>query len=141
MDGGVQRNGSEIECLLRNVHDKYKHMPLVQKEDIHKQIAQLVDAEIPSTLEPNIQSHKGRPLGSKKRKGDCSTTRDPSAFEIAEKGRKCGVCHRVGHNSRTCPRKAESNSSSPHFVLANQDFNFNMIETPLQCDISTSLEL
>ncbi|KAH7838946.1 hypothetical protein Vadar_033020 [Vaccinium darrowii] len=50
MDGGVQRNGSEIESLLRNVHDKYKHMPLVQKEDIHKHIAQLVDSEIPSTL-------------------------------------------------------------------------------------------
>ncbi|KAH7833238.1 hypothetical protein Vadar_004343 [Vaccinium darrowii] len=129
-DGGVQKNGSEIECLLKNVHDKYKHMPLVQKEDIHKQIAQLVDVEIPLTLEPNIQPHKGRPLGSKKRKGDRSTTRHTSAFEIVEKGRKCGVCHRVGHNSRTCPRKGEFNSSDPHFVLANQDVTLNMLETP-----------
>ncbi|KAH7849790.1 hypothetical protein Vadar_022981 [Vaccinium darrowii] len=130
MDGGVQRNGSEIECLLKNVHDKYKHMPLVQKEDIHKQIAQLVDAEISLSLEPNIQSHKGRPLGSKKRKGDCSTTRHLLAFEIVEKGRKCGVCHHVGHNSRTCPRKGEFNSSDPRFVLANQDVTLNMLETP-----------
>ncbi|KAF7147655.1 hypothetical protein RHSIM_Rhsim03G0114700 [Rhododendron simsii] len=129
VDGGVNGNGSEIECLLKNFHDKYKCMPLVEKEDSLKQIAQLIDAPIPLTLEPSIQPHKGRPSGSKKRKGDSSTTRDPSAFEIAEKTRKCSVCHQIGHNSRTCPHKDENTSRSPHFVLANQHVNINMPET------------
>ncbi|KAH7849617.1 hypothetical protein Vadar_020442 [Vaccinium darrowii] len=124
------RNGSEIECLLKNFHDNYKNLPLAQKEDSHKQIAQLVDSQIPLTLEPNLQPHKGRPLSSKKRKGDSSTTRHPSAFEIAKKTRKCGACHRVGHNIRTCPRKGESNSLDPHFVLANQHVTLNVLETP-----------
>ncbi|KAF7144569.1 hypothetical protein RHSIM_Rhsim04G0198300 [Rhododendron simsii] len=141
MDGGVNTNGSEIESLLKRFHDKYKQMPLAQKEDSQRRIAELVDGEIPLTLEPNIQPHKGRPLGSKKRKGDSSTTRHPSAFEIAEKTRKCSVCHRVGHNSRTCPHKDKSSSSDPHFVLANQDVSLNMLETPSQYEINTSLQL
>ncbi|KAI8547352.1 hypothetical protein RHMOL_Rhmol07G0188900 [Rhododendron molle] len=141
MDGGVDTNGSEIESLLKRFHDKYKQMPLAQKEDSHRRIAELVDGEIPLTLEPNIQPHKGRPLGSKKRKGDSSTTRHPSAFEIAEKTRKYSVCHRVGHNSRTCPHKDKSSSSDPHFVLANQDVSLNMLETPSQYEINTSLQL
>ncbi|KAG5566439.1 hypothetical protein RHGRI_002122 [Rhododendron griersonianum] len=141
MDCGVDTNGSEIESLLKRFHDKYKQMPLAQKEDSHRRIAELVDDEIPLTLEPNIQHHKGRPLGSKKRKGDSSTTHHPSAFEIAEKTRKCSVCHRVGHNSRTCPHKDKSSSSDPHFVLANQDVSLNMLETPSQYEINTSLQL
>ncbi|KAG5566195.1 hypothetical protein RHGRI_001960 [Rhododendron griersonianum] len=104
MDGGVSTNGSDIESLLKKFHDKYKCMPLGQREDSHKQIAELIDAEIPLILEPTIQPHKGRPSGSKKRKGDSSTTRDPSAFEIAEKTQKCSVCHHVGHNRSTCQR-------------------------------------
>ncbi|KAF7138128.1 hypothetical protein RHSIM_Rhsim07G0193000 [Rhododendron simsii] len=128
MDGGVDTNGSEIESLLKRFLDKYKQMPLAQKEDSQRRIAELVDGEIPLTLEPNIQPHKGRPLGSKKRKGDSSTTHHPSAFEITEKTRKCSVCHRVGHNSRTCPHKDKSSSSDPHFVLANQDVSLNMLE-------------
>ncbi|KAG5525936.1 hypothetical protein RHGRI_032289 [Rhododendron griersonianum] len=141
MDGGAHRTGSEIECLLKNFHEKYKNMPLVQKEESLKQIALLIDAEIPLTLEPNIQPHKGRPLGSKKRNGDSYTTRHPSAFEIAEKTRKCGACQCVGHNRRTCPGNGESNSHNPHFVVANQDATLTMLETPFQCEISTSLGL
>ena len=72
-------------------------MPLVQQEDSQKQIS--------FTVEPNIQPHKGCPLGSKKRKCDNSTTRDPSTFEIVQKTRKCGVCQGVGHNNHTCPHK------------------------------------
>ncbi|KAG5540998.1 hypothetical protein RHGRI_021027 [Rhododendron griersonianum] len=104
MDGGVNTNGSDIESLLKKFHDKYKCMPLGQREDSQKQIAQLINAEIPLTLEPTIQPHKGRPSDSKKRKGDSSTTRDPSAFEMVEKARKCSVCHHVGHNRSTCQR-------------------------------------
>ncbi|KAG5524544.1 hypothetical protein RHGRI_031265 [Rhododendron griersonianum] len=114
-------------------------MSLVQKEESLKQIDLLVDAEILLILEPNIQPYKGRLLGSKKRKGDSSTTRHPSAFEIAEKTRKCGACHHVGHNRRTCPSNGESNSHSPHFVVANQDVTLNMQETPFQCEIRISL--
>ncbi|KAF7140583.1 hypothetical protein RHSIM_Rhsim06G0117200 [Rhododendron simsii] len=59
MDGGVNTNGSDIESLLKKFHDKYKCMPLGQREDSQKQIAQLINAEIPLTLEPTIQPHKG----------------------------------------------------------------------------------
>ncbi|KAG5529294.1 hypothetical protein RHGRI_029855 [Rhododendron griersonianum] len=141
VDGGVDGNGSEIERLLKNFLDKYKCMPLVEREDCLKQVAQLIDSPIPLTLEPSIQPHKGRPSGSKKRKGDGSTTRDPSAFEIAEKTRKCSICHHVGHNSRTCPHKDENTRRSPHSVLANQHVNLNMLETQFECEINTSLEL
>ncbi|XP_058217091.1 uncharacterized protein LOC131327988 [Rhododendron vialii] len=141
VDGGVNGNGREIERLLKNFQDKYKCMPLVEREDSLKQVAQLIDSPIPLTLEPSIQPHKGRPSGSKKRKGDGSTTRDPSTFKIAEKTRKCSVCHHIGHNSQTCPHKDENTRRSPHFVLANQHVNLNMLETQFECEINTSLEL
>ncbi|KAF7141893.1 hypothetical protein RHSIM_Rhsim06G0076600 [Rhododendron simsii] len=58
MDGGMNTNGSDIESLLKKYHDKHKCMPLCEREDSQKQIAQLINAEIPLTLEPTIQPHK-----------------------------------------------------------------------------------
>ena len=102
----------KLKVFFKDFHDKYKHMPPVQQEDSQKQIAHLVDSQIAFTVELNIQSHKGRSLGSKKRKCDNSTTRDPSTFEIVQKTRKCDVCQGVGHNSRTCPRKVGDTTHS-----------------------------
>lgn len=52
--------GVKLKVFSKNFHEKYKHMSLAQKEDCHRRIAQLVDVEIPLTLKPNIQPHKGR---------------------------------------------------------------------------------
>ena len=88
IEGGLVSQEDQIECLIKGFHGKYKQMPLVQKEDSRRQIAQLLDSAFSFIIEPTIQPHKGRPLGSKKRKADSSTRRDPSAFEIVEKNLK-----------------------------------------------------
>ncbi|CAG8813317.1 15044_t:CDS:1, partial [Racocetra persica] len=54
------------------------------------------------------QHTRGRPVGA--RNAQSSTRRDPSAFELAEPGRrKCVLCHRTGHNHRTCPNNNKQN--------------------------------
>ena len=63
-----------------------------------------------SLLDPKVQRTRERPVGS------CnviraSTKRNPSAFELEEintNSRKCSVCKRVGHNSRTCSNRTMS---------------------------------
>ena len=58
VEGGVSCQGSEIESLLKDFHDKYKHMPLVQQEDSQKQIAHLVHSQTPFTVKPNSTSQR-----------------------------------------------------------------------------------
>ncbi|CAG8766679.1 24057_t:CDS:2 [Racocetra persica] len=54
------------------------------------------------------QHTRGRPVGA--RNAQSSTRRDLSAFELAEpRRRKCVLCHRTGHNRRTCPNNNEQN--------------------------------
>jgi hypothetical protein len=78
-----------------------------------------------NALNPAICNPKGRPKGSKGKKGNFKTPssikgtlvekRDPSAFEYIEKQqpiasspkktRNCSFCHLPGHNIRSCPSK------------------------------------
>ena len=78
---------------------------IVQKEIAQKQISQLLNATTPFLHEPTIECHKGRPSSSKSKGGTSSTRRDPSAFEIVEKTRKCSICKGACHNSRSCQYK------------------------------------
>jgi hypothetical protein len=54
-------------------------------------------------LEPTVQRSRVKPYGNRI---DVSTKRESSLFEVVE-GRKCFNCHRVEHNSRTCPQKSQ----------------------------------
>lgn len=74
-----------IHGIIFNLKDKYHKLPLMQKEDTKMQLSQILGSPLPSILEPKVQPHKGRPLGSKKRKESNSTRREPSKFELVEK--------------------------------------------------------
>nr|XP_017221574.1 PREDICTED: uncharacterized protein LOC108198327 [Daucus carota subsp. sativus] len=101
----IDRN-EDIDILLEEFRAKYHKQPLVQKEDIKRQITLFLDAPAPTTLEPQIIPHKGRPVGAKNKKNKSSTTRDHSAFELQDL-RKCSMCQGIGHNSRTCSMKKQ----------------------------------
>lgn len=60
----------DIEGLVEKVYDNYRRRPLTQKKDV--------------TFEPRIYPHKGRHVGSLKRRNESSTTRNPLLFEIVE---------------------------------------------------------
>ena len=103
--GASMDEGDEIDVLLSEVKSKYTRMPLTEKDNAKRKLTQFLGTS-PLLLEPNVQPHKGRPLGSKNKKEVSSTKRDPSAFEIMEKkARKCSHCHNGGHDIRTCQLK------------------------------------
>ncbi|KAM5575510.1 protein FAR1-RELATED SEQUENCE 5-like [Rosa sericea] len=111
--GASLDDGDEIGVLLSEFKFKYERMPLTQKDNTKRKLTQFLGASLPLLLEPNVQPHKGRPLGSKNKKESSSTKRDPSAFEIMEeKSRKCGHCQGGGHNIRTCPLKYKATRPS-----------------------------
>ncbi|KAK9289908.1 hypothetical protein L1049_008069 [Liquidambar formosana] len=112
IDKDVTNEEDEFKGLFYELEDKYKKWPLVQKENARETISQLVSVSQPLLFEPNVQPHKGHPLGSKKRKESSSTRRDPSKFEIVEKRRKCSICKGVGHNKSTCHGKTTANEQN-----------------------------
>ncbi|KAH7864379.1 hypothetical protein Vadar_028935 [Vaccinium darrowii] len=117
---GGETSGDGFKRLIHELGDKYEMWPPNQKELAQERISQLVNPSISLLFEPNVHSHKGRPLGSKKGKESGSTRRNPSKFEIVDATRrKCSTCKDVGHNSRTCPKKFGTN-----------DFNASPIGNP-----------
>lgn len=79
-------DGDGIDVLLSELKTKYDTMPLTQKDNTKRQLTQFLGAgaSLPLILEPNVQPHKGRPSGSKNKKGSSSTKREPSSFEMME---------------------------------------------------------
>ncbi|CAG8836178.1 12009_t:CDS:2, partial [Gigaspora margarita] len=52
---------------------------------------------------PEVQPMREHPVGAKNHP-QSSTERDSSTFELVMgKYRKCGICHGIEYNSRTCP--------------------------------------
>ncbi|XP_077246723.1 PKS-NRPS hybrid synthetase cheA-like isoform X2 [Tasmannia lanceolata] len=75
---------------------------------------QMREMEMPVFHNLDVQYPSGRSPRSKNLK-TTSTPQDPSAFENAEKIRKCGLCKGIGHNSRTCLQKTVATVSMSHF--------------------------
>ena len=88
------------------IKDKYQKLPLTQQESTKVQLSHILSGSLPLIFEPTIQPHKGRPIGSKKRKETSSTKRDSSQFEIgAKKARSCSLCKISGHIRTYCPSR------------------------------------
>ncbi|XP_024177753.1 uncharacterized protein LOC112183616 [Rosa chinensis] len=93
-----------FSSLLSEVKEKYEKQPLMQKENTLRQLSHILGASCPLIFEPTLQPHKGRPVGSNKRKETSSTRQEPSYFERVEKApRKCSGCGNIGHYRNKCP--------------------------------------
>ncbi|XP_024196958.1 protein FAR1-RELATED SEQUENCE 5 isoform X2 [Rosa chinensis] len=98
-----------FSSLLSEVKEKYEKQPLAQKENTIRQLSQILGASCPLIFKPTLQPHKGRPVGSNKRKETSSTRREPSYFERVEKApRKCSGCGNIGHYRNKCPSNNKS---------------------------------
>ena len=120
-------DGDGIDVLLFELKTKYDTMPHTQKENTKRQLTQFLGAgaSLPLILEPNVQPHKGRPSGSKNKKGSSSTKREPSSLEMKEqKSRKCSLCQGTGHNCRTCPLNDEAPEASLHMPSKTTHVSF-----------------
>ncbi|XP_062020172.1 uncharacterized protein LOC133736633 isoform X1 [Rosa rugosa] len=97
-----------FSSLISEIKEKYEKQPLMQKENSIRQLSQILGASCPLIFEPTLQPHKGRPVGSNKRKETSSTKREPSYFEVVEKApRKCRGCGKIGHYRNKCPSLGE----------------------------------
>ncbi|KAH7835109.1 hypothetical protein Vadar_022945 [Vaccinium darrowii] len=135
---GGETSGDGFKRLIHELGDKYEMWPPNQKELAQERISQLVNPSIPLLFEPNVQSQKGCPLGSKKGKESGSTRRNPSKFEIVDATRrKCSICKDVGHNSQTCPKKFGTNDFNASPIGNPNDDGTTMDVTDLHT-ISTS---
>ncbi|CAG8534444.1 18807_t:CDS:2 [Gigaspora margarita] len=122
-------NGIFSTCMgLPCAHIIQQHLLMNQSldmDDIHHhwwikghQLPQARDVENPLSQLLNELTHKydswhvpnnGRLVGLRN-KAQNSTKRDSSAFELEEiriNSRRCGMCKRTGHNSRTCPNNVK----------------------------------
>ncbi|KAL6548771.1 hypothetical protein OROGR_008537 [Orobanche gracilis] len=141
VDNDVGDGDNELTGLLSKLSDKYKKLPLVEREDTHEKISQLVSGSVPLIFEPNIQTSKGRPSGGKKRKVSSSTRREPSKFEIVESSRKCSICKGTGHNIRKCPMKGSNNYIPVNAGRSALDAGVFSIDLNMTPDVSNSFSL
>ncbi|CAL8168241.1 unnamed protein product [Prunus armeniaca] len=61
---GLDDEDDQINSLLLDFKEKYEKLPILQKDDTKRQLSKFVGTSFPQILEPKIQPHKGRPLGS-----------------------------------------------------------------------------
>lgn len=62
------------------VTEQVSEIALVEKEYAYDKLSELLDEQVPTSFELNVQQGKGRPPLGWKRKGSSSTTRDPFLF-------------------------------------------------------------
>ena len=88
---------------------------------LQNEIDRLMESQI-YMKDPLPIATRGRPIGSRG-----STKRDLSAFEYVElqgeriKPQRCGTCHQIGHNMRTCP---SINGLSSYMFSATSSHSF-----------------
>ena len=94
---------------LERIGREFAQYPPHRQMDVNARVDQIIDLENPPIISNPLQIiPRGRPVGARKRNFDNSTQREPSAFEYDEETatslsrRRCGKCHKVGHNARTC---------------------------------------
>lgn len=103
----VENEDNSLSQLLEEFRQQYTSWSVSQQEVAQNKLVSLIREPSTVLLDPTVQRTKGRPAGSLN-KIQSSTRRNPSAFEIEDtrtNGRKCGICKRAGHNSRTCPNR------------------------------------
>ncbi|CAG8726243.1 12741_t:CDS:2 [Cetraspora pellucida] len=103
---------SPLQQRWQEYSQQFDSWPSNQQEMVLDEMSNLFQGPVTVVQNPQIQHVRGRPVGTKNTQS--STQRDLSTFELDDSGRqirKCGVCHRTRHNSRTCPNNREQNEA------------------------------
>ncbi|CAG8787982.1 3145_t:CDS:2 [Gigaspora margarita] len=93
--------------LFQEFTQEYNSWPIPQQVVAQNRLVEIIKEPPMLLSDPIVQQTRERLVSSqnKSNKAQASTKRNPSAFELEEaqlSGRKCGICKKLGHNSRTC---------------------------------------
>ncbi|CAG8810113.1 11180_t:CDS:2, partial [Gigaspora margarita] len=101
----LQPCSGAFKSSMERDRQQFESLQLHQKNIILKKMPDIFQESAITIQDPEVQPTRGCPVRMK----NCSqsfTKRDPSTFELVmRKHRKCGICYRIRHNSRTCPSK------------------------------------
>ncbi|RHZ63686.1 hypothetical protein Glove_328g60 [Diversispora epigaea] len=103
-----QERPSETENPLqqrwKEYNQQFNHLSEHKKAEVLNKMSNLFQESTVVVQNLQVQQTREHPVEAKNY-AQSSTKRDPSTFELVEQGkrRKCGLCHEIGHNSRTCP--------------------------------------
>ena len=94
---------------LEQIGREFAQYPPRRQMEVNAQLDQIINLENPPIISNPLQIiPSGRPVGTRNRNVDNSTRRLLSAFEFVKgtapvpSRHRCGKCHQVGHNARTC---------------------------------------
>lgn len=108
-----EEEGQTLQQRWEDLGAQVSSLPALQREAILTRVSDTIQTQAVAVQNPEVvQRTRGRPVGARNRVGS-STRRDPSQFEIAERGqgaRRCRVCNETGHNSRTCSNRTSIGS-------------------------------
>ena len=98
----VENSTTSLKQKWKNLVEQFQSWPAYQQAAVLPQLTTIMNTPI-QLQNPEVQKTRGCPVGALSHTQN-STTRNPSAFELIDQSnrRKCGICHQIGHNSRTC---------------------------------------
>ncbi|CAG8653584.1 16734_t:CDS:1 [Cetraspora pellucida] len=100
----LEIENDQIEQVLKEFHQKYDFWLVLQQEKARAKLLKMIQEPPLLLLEPTITCTRER-LTESQNDAQSSTQRISSVFEREElktTAKKCGICHNIGHNSRTC---------------------------------------
>jgi hypothetical protein len=98
-----------ITDKLERIGSEFAQYPPHRQMEVNLELDRIINDDNPTIMSnPREIITRGRPVGARNRNVENRTRRLPSAFEYVEGTapipgrRRCGKCHQLGHNARTC---------------------------------------
>jgi hypothetical protein len=98
-----------ITDKLERIGSEFAQYPPHRQMEVNLELDQIINDDNPTIMSNPLEIiTRGRPVGARNRNVENRTSRLPSAFEYVEGTapipgrRRCGKCHQLEHNARTC---------------------------------------